>query len=260
MFRDDVIFWGTIILIIFFAFVLMPAHEYFKDAQGREVDVDPNAPPKPDWLKPIDERTGKREAFDNPPLSGVSAIQSGTPPSYSTTSTLGETTGVTGMEPVLTQGDLAAAQVRFIQLLIGNETDQSTKNALNNGLRTLQQIVRSSPTSVSNVPLGSADKLLYRTFIGAPPSYTYKQFEHAFKSAGGVNASSENIVTMVDNIPDGFNIATPPPPAPSNVSQMSTMGGLVAPDLYGPGPYIARSALQGCSCASQSRGCPIHSG
>jgi len=41
---------------------------------------------------------------------------------------------------------------------------------------------------------------------------------------------------------------------------MSYMGGLVAPDLYGPGPYIARSALQSCSCASQSHGCPIHSG
>ena len=79
MFRDDVILWGTVILIIFFAFVLMPAHEYFKDAQGREVDVDPNAPPMPEALKPINERTGKREGFDNPPPSGVSAIPSATP-------------------------------------------------------------------------------------------------------------------------------------------------------------------------------------
>uniref|UniRef100_A0A6C0HK31 Uncharacterized protein n=1 Tax=viral metagenome TaxID=1070528 RepID=A0A6C0HK31_9ZZZZ len=59
MMRRNAILWGSIILLVLFAFAVMPAHEYFKDAYGRETDVSPNAPPTPDWLKPIDERTGK---------------------------------------------------------------------------------------------------------------------------------------------------------------------------------------------------------
>jgi hypothetical protein len=52
--------WGAIALLVLFAFFVMPAHEYFKDAYGRETDVSPDAPPTPEWLIPIDERTGKR--------------------------------------------------------------------------------------------------------------------------------------------------------------------------------------------------------
>jgi hypothetical protein len=59
MMRSNVILWASIALIALFAFFLMPAHEYFKDAYGRETDVSPDAPPTPDFLKPIDERTGR---------------------------------------------------------------------------------------------------------------------------------------------------------------------------------------------------------
>ena len=272
MIRDEVIVWATALLIIIFAFVLMPAHERFKDAQGREVDVDPNAPPKPEWLKPINERTGKKEGFwgllgwgqrhegfTNPPLSGVTAQQSSTPPQFRTDSTLGSTTGTTGMEKTLTQGDLQEAQVRFIQTLIGNEPDQATKRGLANGVAILQQLMKSAPSSVTNVPIGSSDKAVYNSLISAPSSYTYKQFAMAYQSAGGVNASSQNIVHMVQSIPDGINISAPAPQTVANVSQMSDMGALTSPDLYGPGPNVMRSALQTCSCASQTSGCPIHS-
>lgn len=61
MIRRNALLWGSIILLVLFAFAVMPAHEYFKDAQGRETDVSPNAPPLPDWLKPVDERTGKKK-------------------------------------------------------------------------------------------------------------------------------------------------------------------------------------------------------
>lgn len=271
MIRDEVLLWGAVILLILFAFILMPAHERFKDAQGREVDVDPNAPPKPEWLKPISERTGKREEFwsmfgwghgrerlTNPPLSGVTAQQSSTPPQFNTDSTLGATTGTTGMEKTLTQGDLQEAQVRFIQTLIGNETDQATKQGLANGAAVLQQLIKSAPTSVSNVPIGTSEKLVYTSLTSVPSSYTYKQFVMAYQSAGGVNASPQNIVRMVQSIPNGINMTVPPPRPVSNVSQMSEMGSLVPPDLYGPGPNVLRSALKSCSCASQTSGCQIH--
>ena len=375
MIRDEVIFWGAAILLVFFAFVLMPAHERFKDAQGRETDVSPDAPPKPEGLKPINERTGQREGFwssitsffspsrekmtnstltmddvnkaklaflhklalnetdptlktylgsfvdgggpiDNtpvnnivffssyklytssytslqeiaaaahtnkptdpshvmsfltnagltifgntsqaPPLSGVTAQQSGTPPQFNTDSTLGATTGTTGMEKTLTQGDLQEAQVRFIQTLIGNEPDQATKQGLANGAAVLQQLARSAPTSVTNIPIGSFERAVYNSLTGAPSSYTYKQFAMAYQSAGGVNASSQNIVQMVQSIPDGINMTAPPPQVVTNVSQMSEMSALTPPDLYGPGPNVLRSALKSCSCASQTSGCPIH--
>jgi hypothetical protein len=302
MIRDEVIFWGATILLVFFAFVLMPAHERFKDAQGRETDVSPDAPPKPEALKPINERTGKREGFwgsittfftssrekmtrskeasqdfqnylntvgsnetpqntsnMQPPLSGVTAQQSSTPPQFNTDSTLGATTGTTGMEKVLTQGDLQEAQVRFIQMLIGNEPDQATKRGLANGVAVLQQLARSAPTSVTNVPIGSFERGVYNSLTGAPSSYTYKQFAMAYQSAGGVNASSQNIVQMVQSIPVGINMTMPAPQVVANVSQMSAMGPLTPPDLYGPGPNVLRSALKNCSCASQTSGCQIHS-
>jgi hypothetical protein len=270
MIRDEVLFWGAAILLVLFAFVLMPAHERFKDAQGRETDVSPDAPPKPEALKPINARTGKREGFwnlfgwgreglANPPLSGVTAQQSSTPPQFNTDSTLGATTGTTGMEKTLTQGDLQEAQVRFIQMLIGNEPDQATKRGLANGVAVLQQLARSAPTSVTNVPIGSFEKAVYNSLTGAPSSYTYKQFAMAYQLAGGVNASSQNIVQMVQAIPVGINMTMPAPQVVTNVSQMSDMGPLTPPDLYGPGPNVLRSALKSCSCASQTSGCQIHS-
>jgi len=60
MIRRNVIVWVSIGLLVLFAFFFMPAHEYFKDAQGRETDVSPDAPPTPDWLKPINPRTGRQ--------------------------------------------------------------------------------------------------------------------------------------------------------------------------------------------------------
>ena len=373
MIRDEVIFWGAAILLVFFAFVLMPAHELFKDAQGREVDVDPNAPPKPEWLNPINERTGKREGFwgffapsrekmtnstltmddvnkaelaflhklalnetdptlktylgsfvdgggpiDNtpvnnivffssyklytssytslqeiaaaahtnkpttdpshimsfltnaaitifgntsqaPPLSGITAQQSGTPPQYNTDSTLGSTTGTTGMEPTLTQGDLQEARVRFVQTLIGNEPDQATKLSLMSGLASLQQVLKGAPSSVTNVPLGSAEITAYNSLTNIPSTYKYSQFVFAYEIAGGMNPSPENIVNMLKSIPSRFNASVAPRPTMSNTSQMSIMSVPIPPDLYGPGPNVLRSALQSCSCASsKSSSCPIH--
>ena len=51
--RRNAILWGSIILLVLFAFAVMPAHEYFIDSTGKVVDVDPNAPPTPEWLKPV---------------------------------------------------------------------------------------------------------------------------------------------------------------------------------------------------------------
>jgi hypothetical protein len=273
MIRDEVLFWGAAVLLLFFAFVLMPVHERFKDAQGRETDVSPDAPPKPDWLKAVDERTGKiegfwgsltsfftpsREKMTDVPLSGITAQQSSTPPQFTTDSTLGSTTGTTGMERTLTQGDLQESQIRFIQTLIGNEADQATKLGLAEGLATLQELARSTSTSANNIPLGSADKRVYESLTGVPSSYAYKQFEYAYRIAGGVNASSSNIVKMLQSIPSNFNPTATPRRTVSTISQMSQMDAVTPPDLYGPGPNVLRSALQSCTCASQTSGCPKH--
>ena len=50
MIRSEVMAWAAIVLIIVFAFVLIPVHERFVDAQGRYTDVSPNAPPRPSWM------------------------------------------------------------------------------------------------------------------------------------------------------------------------------------------------------------------
>ena len=67
MIRDYVLAWASILLVAMLAFILMPSYERFKDEEGREVDVDPNAPPMPEWLKSKDPR---KETFQtNVPVS-----------------------------------------------------------------------------------------------------------------------------------------------------------------------------------------------
>jgi hypothetical protein len=91
---------GIVILLFVLAFFLFPAYEHFKDAQGREVDVDPNAPPKPEWLKSRDPRTGEIESFvssntSNPVPSNVKLIPPVSVPPTNLSSTLGATPGGT---------------------------------------------------------------------------------------------------------------------------------------------------------------------
>jgi hypothetical protein len=50
MIRSEVMGWAAIFLIVIFAFVLIPTHERFTDAQGRYTDVSPNAPARPSWM------------------------------------------------------------------------------------------------------------------------------------------------------------------------------------------------------------------
>lgn len=65
MIRDSVLLWGTLTLLVVLAFLIIPGYERFKDASGKEVDVSPDAPAMPEWLKPIDERTGKKATYKN---------------------------------------------------------------------------------------------------------------------------------------------------------------------------------------------------
>lgn len=62
MIRDNVLLYSTVGLAVALAFILLPTYERFKDAEGHDVDVDPNAPPVPAGLIPIDERTGLKVA------------------------------------------------------------------------------------------------------------------------------------------------------------------------------------------------------
>ena len=72
MIRSEVMAWAAILLIIVFAFVLIPVHERFVDAQGRYTDVSPNAPPRPSWMS--GPTTGSLVS-----ASGVGAVDSSTP-------------------------------------------------------------------------------------------------------------------------------------------------------------------------------------
>lgn len=78
MIRDSVLAWGSLLMIIVLAFILMPTYERFKDAQGRDVDVDPNAPPMPDWLKPQSGATKPAEQL--PSLRPTEQTVTSTPP------------------------------------------------------------------------------------------------------------------------------------------------------------------------------------
>ncbi len=107
MIRDSVISWGAVLLVVILAFILIPTYERFKDAQGKEVDVDPNAPPMPEWLKPMDPRSEIKEGFENtgqlPPgemtvssttPSGSSAMPSLSMPNNSMMGTVGSNIGM----------------------------------------------------------------------------------------------------------------------------------------------------------------------
>lgn len=108
MIRDSVLAWATLLLVVAFAFIVIPTYEHFKDASGKEVDVDPNAPPMPDFLKPQSGATKPTTQMPSirpeppvqtvapptplPPVSAtppvsVAADQKGLPPPVSNVST-----------------------------------------------------------------------------------------------------------------------------------------------------------------------------
>jgi hypothetical protein len=187
MIRSEVILWVTGILVIIFAFVLMPAHERFVDAQGRQTDVSPDAPPKPDWLKAVDERTGKREQMIDmvgPGRSHVNLIQSPSAPAPVISSTLGVG------DPSLSGMDAS----------LGSDS----------GVRRAQ---------------------------GSP----------------WIGAAGQN-TEMASTPTNPIFYMNPRPALPTG----QLPSGTPSPALYGPGPTLPRSALQGCTCASQTGSCGVH--
>jgi hypothetical protein len=88
--------WAAILLVIVFAFVLMPVHEQFVDAQGRYTDVSPNAPARPSWMSapttgslvsasgvsPVDTSTAYSRTA--PPITRMGAPASNMPASTTT--------------------------------------------------------------------------------------------------------------------------------------------------------------------------------
>lgn len=78
MIRDSVLAWGAVLLIIVLAFILMPTYERFKDASGKEVDVSPDAPPMPEWLKP--QSGASKPVEQTPSIRPVEPTKTVTPP------------------------------------------------------------------------------------------------------------------------------------------------------------------------------------
>jgi hypothetical protein len=67
MIRDNVLLYSTVGLVVILAFILLPTFERFKDAEGRDTDVSIDAPPLPEELIPIDERTGLKVTAESNP-------------------------------------------------------------------------------------------------------------------------------------------------------------------------------------------------
>lgn len=289
MIRTDVILWVSVLLVILFAFVLLPIHERFTDAKGRQTDVSPDAPAKPEWLKPISESGGKKEGFWNFPTWKRESMTNGTP----------------------TRADVENLTESFLSTLIANETDPMIK-------ANLQQTLTDSINNFANVspdnkalPPNSSQMDTYTALQSIQGNPDYSTFSKVIQTMPPLTPTPNNVPVLISYLTKaivhpavgpapvgGVALAPVPmqPPPPSHLHLLpsptapapritSTLGvappslsgmhatytsGIIAPqgtpwaaavappDLYGPGPTVQRGALQGCSCASQAGSCPVH--
>jgi hypothetical protein len=244
MIRTEVIVWVSVALLLLFAFVLMPTHERFIDKSGREVDVDPNAPPKPEWLKPISERTGKREDFwgsffssSREKMTGGTSQQSGTPPP-------------------------PPPQLSGVQVLPHPSTAQPT----------ISSTLGSAPPSMSglatnpNAPQPNNQPWINANISLPPPPGTSPLSQVlsqglSFLQTVAKNETDPATKNLLTNVSTAVQNATAPPSVstPAPVNAPSTLGTTSPyPDLFGPGPTVKRGSLVSCTCASQSGECPVH--
>jgi hypothetical protein len=145
MIRSEVMAWAAILLVIVFAFVLIPVHERFVDAQGRYTDVSPNAPPRPSWMsgpttgslvsasdvRPVDSSTAYSRTA--PPIRPL-----GAPTSNMSTSTT-------------TYQQFMDAKKKFYNTLALNETDYQLKFFFGEETFEFPPSMASNPISASQV-------------------------------------------------------------------------------------------------------------
>lgn len=234
MIRTEVIVWVSVALLLLFAFVLMPTHERFIDKSGREVDVDPNAPPKPEWLKPISERTGKREdfwgSFFSPTREKMEAVP---PPPRS------------GVElaphPSTAQPTISSTLGSAPPSVSGLTTDANAPHSPN------------TPWINANISLPPAP--------GTSPLSQVVNQGLSFLQTVAKNETDPATKNLLTNVSTAVQNATAPPSVstPAPVNAPSTLGTTSPyPDLFGPGPTVKRGSLVACTCASQSGECSVH--
>jgi len=251
MIRTEVIVWVSVALLLLFAFVLMPTHERFIDKSGREVDVDPNAPPKPEWLKPIDERTGKREdfwgSFFSPTREKLTTSSPQTPaPTYSPQPPPPLSGVQLAPRPSTAQPTISSTLGSAPPSMSGLTTDPNAPHSAN------------MPWINANISLPPAP--------GTSPLSQVLSQGLSFLQTVAKNETDPATKNLLTNVSTAVQNATAPPSSSSTtvstlapVNAPSTLGTTSPyPDLFGPGPTVKRGSLVSCTCASQSGECPVH--
>jgi len=268
MIRQEVLLWASLALLICMAFVLMPSYERFKNAEGQEVDVDPNAPATPAWLKPVEEFLNMfgsgREGLDvdpRPMPGSADAFDPNNPNTYP--------------NPPRCMADPTSC-ADFISYCNSNPKTPSCsagwnsgqmpisgmcKNALEGGMTSASTYCTAAKgwAEGSKSPMDNINDIINGT---APP--------------GGVAPAS----SVSSSIPSGVSTlpsqSMPPPPG-EDASGLPPSGTRVidqtlpAPDYFGGGPagtrgedkYVLKSALQPCACPTaggEGRGSKVPGG
>jgi hypothetical protein len=224
MISDTTLLWATVGLFFFLAFVLLPTYERFVDKNGKETDVDPNAPPMPDWLKPIDERTGKREKYTN---------------------ILGDAPPVPTKDPLPAPGWLAPG---------GNEPDYLKREGMANWFvwPIRETFDLANPGAE---PLPEPELPQSTTVTALPPPVTID----SNKPSGVKTIPSQSMPpnTLLQDVNKAVG-------TDKKVTQRTLPAPDFSGDQYGPGnardKYVLKSSLPPCSCPTQGMSCPQHGG
>lgn len=225
----EVMGWATFILLAIFAFILMPVHERFVDAQGRQTDVSPDAPPVPEALKPISERTGKKEKFVDA-QGRYTDVSPNAPP----------------MPAWLNPGGQNRSTIVSPESVrpMDTSTDYSRTAPVPSNLNVISSPTAAAPRITST--LGTADP----SISGMYSDYT----SGVIAPTGSPWAGLQNMGEMAAVPTNPAFLAQTRPAPPALILNPTT------PDtgLFGPGPNVLRKNLVSCRCASQAGSCPVH--
>ena len=226
MIRSEVMGWATIFLVVIFAFILIPVHEQFTDAQGRYTDVSPNAPARPSWMG-----GPTRDAIVQP--GSVRPVDTST--AYSRTAPQVAALGAP-------MSNIPSAPVTGVGA--GSGSRPSTSNTPASNLQLLPSPTAAAPRVTST--LGTADP----SISGMNSAYTSGIIPPTGSPWPGLQTMTEMAANVIN---PAFQAQRHPNPPLGTLAPTTPDTG-----LFGPGPNVLRKNLVACTCASQAAGCPVH--
>jgi hypothetical protein len=215
--------WAAIFLVVIFAFILIPTHERFTDAQGRYTDVSPNAPARPSWMA-----APTTDAIVQPgsirPIDSSTAYSRTAPP----VTVLGAPTSNMGSAPVV----------------VGAGGGSGAGSTPSSNLSLLSSPTAAAPRITST--LGTANP----SISGMNSAYTSGVIPPTGSPWPGLQTFTEMAAEVTNPAFQAQRHPTPP---------LGTLAS-TTPDtgLFGPGPNVLRKNLVACTCASQAAGCSVH--